>query len=333
MLRAFEKASSRLLISALAVILAGCATTPRQPQAQMERRVFAMGTWLDYEGPAGEESLRASGLLFQSISDSELLLSTWRTDTELARINAGQIHWKHSVLSRHLENVLLWSSRLEGAFHAGLGKWILASRIREGKVDAAALARLSRHKRIPRQPSDPDWVWEEGGFGKGLALDLAAEAVLVDGRAPQEWSLNFGGQILHRGAGRRLVAIAHPLKRSSEMGRLWIQNESIATSGQAENPGHLLDPRSGRIIPDEGSATVIHPSALGADIAATALAVMGPFRAQEWWKRVSSKPEFSGLQWIWVERTGRITASSGLRERWTDAPSEVLWIGPEPVEN
>jgi thiamine biosynthesis lipoprotein ApbE len=292
-----------------------------------------MGTWLDYEGPAGEESLRSSELLFQSIRDSELLLSTWRTDTELARINSGRTDWKRSVLFPELDRVLLWSGRLNGAFHAGLGKWILASRIREGKVDASALARLNRVKRIPRQPSDPDWVWEEGGFGKGLALDKAAEAVGASGKPPHEWSLNFGGQILHRGAGRRTVAIAHPQKRSSEMGRLWIQNESIATSGQAENPGHLLDPRSGKIVPDEGSATVIHPSALIADIAATALAVLGPKKTQEWWTRVSSQPEFAGLQWVWVERSGRVTASAGLRERWWDAPPEVLWVGPDHARN
>jgi len=317
----------------LAVLVASCATNPRQPEPPLERRVFAMGTWLDYEAPAGEESLRASEVAFQSVRESEQLLSTWRSDTELARINAGQVGWKESLLSRHLENVLLWSSRLEGAFHSGLGRWILASRIREGKVDAAALVRLSRKKRVPRQPSDPDWVWEEGGFGKGLALDWAAEAMAASGRAPHDWSLNFGGQILHRGSGRRLVALAHPRSRSSEMGRLWIQNESIATSGQAENPGHLLDPRSGMIVPDQGSATVIHPSALVADIAATALAVLGPSRTQAWWKRVSLRPEFSGLHWVWVERTGRITASSGLRERWLTAPPEVLWVGLDHAKN
>jgi thiamine biosynthesis lipoprotein len=316
-----------LLLAAVVSLasIVSCSSVIRE-QARAERRVFAMGTWLDFEGTPSETALAASEILFASIRKSERTWSTWKSDSELARINDGRISLEHSVLRPQLERVLALSARLDGAFHPGLGRWIHASGIRNGKWNAGALAKLNRTTRIPRRPSDRAWLWEEGGFGKGLALDLAAEELAGRAGQPSDWSLNFGGQILHRGVGRREVAIAHPTDRFRPVGRLWIQNESIATSGQSENPGHILDPRTGSRAPDLGSATAIHPSALIADMVATALVVLGPVGSVEWWKRASMDRELGSTQWIWVERSGAVTATAGLQSRWSGPVEGIRWI-------
>jgi thiamine biosynthesis lipoprotein ApbE len=63
-----------------------------------------------------------------------------------------------------------------------------------------------------------------------------------------------------------------------------IQNVSVSTSGDSERSrvvhgrsiGHLLDPHTGEPAPDFGSATVVAPSALTADVLSTAFFALGP---------------------------------------------------------
>ena len=84
---------------------------------------------------------------------------------------------------------------------------------------------------------------------------------------------------------------------------LEIRDRSLATSGQSEQPGHLLDPRTGLPSPLEGSATVIHPSALEADIGATAIAVIGPDPA-----KIPRE-----IDWIYLFPDGKAVAPARVR--------------------
>ncbi len=128
---------------------------------------------------------------------------------------------------------------------------------------------------------------EEGGFGKGAALDAALHAVSSAGATRA--LLDLGGQVaVVGGQGSPFeVALAHPREREDAIATLRVVAGSVATSGNGqrrrEGRGpHLLDPRTGRPARDFGSLTVWAASALVADALSTGLYVMGPEGALAW---------------------------------------------------
>jgi thiamine biosynthesis lipoprotein len=113
----------------------------------------------------------------------------------------------------------------------------------------------------------------------------------VLGDAP--WMIDLGGQVAvnHDGSGTGwLIDIAHPQVRERAHLTAIVRRGSLATSGGSERDlivqgvrvGHILDPRTGRPAPFDGSVTVWHPRALVADILSTALFVMGPDAGLPW---------------------------------------------------
>lgn len=329
--------ASCLFAAALAAFQCGCAS-PRAVPHLPERKVLLMGTWLELRA-LGEERGPEFDAAFDQISGeirhAELEWSTWRSDSELSQINQKRLPWGRSVLAADLARILELSALLDGAFHPGLGRWILDSGVREGTLNHKRLSDRNRRHRIPKSPDAPQWAWEEGGFGKGLALDRARDRIVKrfdrEGANSFDWMINLGGQVLHHGSQPVAVSVAAPQERTRGALQLSIHNESIATSGQAENPGHLLDPRTGTFVPDRGSATVIHSSALVADLVATALAVMGPERTARWWRQARVLGEFRRLEWLWIEHSGAMTASCGISKRLPahspTPPVQILTVG------
>ena len=89
--------------------------------------------------------------------------------------------------------------------------------------------------------------------------------------------------------GTGAVEIADPRGRRGRFGlhpagSIEVRDASVSTSGDSERSrtvggeriGHLLDPRYGRPARDFGSATVVAPSGLAADVLSTAFFVLGP---------------------------------------------------------
>jgi thiamine biosynthesis lipoprotein len=146
--------------------------------------------------------------------------------------------------------------------------------------------------------------FEEGGFGKGYALDRMLTRIT----APHA-VLNFGGQLLVRGSER--VTIAHPLHRDQPLIALTLTNASLSTSSGSEKSfdiggvrfSHILDPSTGMALPPRGSVSVIHASAFVADALSTALYVMGPERGLAWARA-------HGVAAIFISDSGEMTTSS-----------------------
>lgn len=285
-----------LLSLALAV---GCAhATPASDEHRIVSRTrFLMGTTCEITLPARHAA--AADAAFDEIARIEAMLSTWRDDSELARANQVPLGTPH-VLSSELATLLertfalshatgaafsplvrplvdLWKTRAEGALPP---RELLASTAEKIGLDAVAISgtTLVRNR---------DVAIEEGGFGKGYALDRAA-AMLRHAGVP-EAVIDFGGQLLVVGRPRE-VAIAHPERRHDVALEIHVADASVSTSSGSEKTfevdgvrfSHIFDPRTGEALPPRGSVTVVASSATDADVLSTALYVLGPDSGLQW---------------------------------------------------
>jgi FAD:protein FMN transferase len=274
---------------------------------------------------------RAAGIAgieaaFGAVLAADNLLSTWRDDSELARLNRtppGQPASVSPALARILVEVDRWSRATDDAFDPAIGAledaWDLRGR---GRVPGPAELARARQRSGPhavRLSADGstlcrqvDGAWlDSGGFGKGAALAFARDSLAAHGLTSA--LLDFGGQVLAVGAdaGERAwtVPVAHPSHRLEPAARLALRDRSASTSGQSERfvevhgrrYGHIVDPRTGRPVPAWGSVTVVAADPLLADILSTALLVLGPDAALAW---ARSRPEIGVL--VLEERQGRV---------------------------
>ncbi|MFQ5748058.1 MAG: FAD:protein FMN transferase, partial [Planctomycetota bacterium] len=179
------------------------------PPARVERRLGLMGTTLTLGVAAAgrPQALAASEAAVEALEAAEIRLSTWRSDSELARLNsapAGTSVPLSPILSRELAQAALWWRETAGAFDPGVGALVAAWDLRHGgrmPGDAEIRAALSsggfRALRLEGRNAtrlDPGLLLEEGGFGKGAGLDAAARALKAAGAV--QAVLDLGGQIL-----------------------------------------------------------------------------------------------------------------------------------------
>lgn len=262
------------------------------------RHLAAMGTALSLmvSAPTRYAALRASEAGVREIERVEALLSTWRADTPLARLNAAAPGAPVSVpkeLFALLKNIFEWEKKTDGAFDPAIFPLVTAWGLRTGGriPDATTLARAraaSRAALFTFEESsfrvirrDALAGIDEGAWGKGWALDRAAEAARTAGST--SFVLDLGGQVLAFGQ-ETTVAVAHPRDRARTLATLRLKDASASTSGNSERSlvvngrriGHLLVPRTGEPARDFGSVTVVAPSGLTADVLSTAFFVLGP---------------------------------------------------------
>lgn len=297
-----------LLLSALA-----CQTGPSQAPpimgASLQRSVFLMGTAVEIHLEAAPRSvaIQASEQVVRSLEATEARLSTWRSDSELARFQRGEID-ASPLLRRELDAALAWSVATNGAFEPRCGALVQAWDLRgNGRIPS-----LSEQRAAARDHSQ----WEEGGFGKGAGLAAAAQELALF-PAVQRAQVDLGGQWLLHGPGWFEIQVAAPDARQSPIATLRVAAGSVATSGNSERSmrvdgqsiGHILDPRTGAPAADFGSVTVVHPDPIAADCLATAFLVLGPTAALDWAAR---DPDLDVLIALRGQGGPQLLASAGL---------------------
>jgi thiamine biosynthesis lipoprotein len=317
---------------ALAVIVSGAALlgAPRAAAAvTVERELAMMGTVLRMTIGADTRpaALAASERAVQALEAAEARLSTWRDDTELARLNRAPVGVPFALspdLARELAVAGRWSVLTGGAFDPGIGALVEAWGLRGGgrvpdpaeRRAAQAACGMQEHLGLGREVAvrlEDGLRVDEGGFGKGAGLDAALSALTSVGN---EWAvLDLGGQVAVAGSSSPLpVVIADPDDRGRPVLEILLERGSVATSGNSERGvevggirfGHILDPRRGEPCPDFGSVTVVAERALDADCLSTGLYVLGPDSALAW---ARSHPE---IEVVVIE-----TIAGGLRARAT----------------
>lgn len=347
------------LLSEVTAVAAGeCGLPLREPSMgpveklsstpqDVRRRHHVMGTWLDITVRAATraKALDAAEAAVRAVEATDARLSTWRTDTELARINARgpvSILELSPQMARDLDTALHWWRETAGAFNPGIGTLVSAWDLRgEGRVPsdhelniAVAKATLSgtHISGHTLTVGAPGLRFEEGGFGKGSALRDALQSAVDSGASCTV--LDFGGQVAVSGhCGATSIGIADPDNRGREVVILDLANGSAATSGLSERSvvihgtpyGHIIDPRSGLPQDPWGSVTVVAADPMTADILATALYVMGPARGAEW---LSEHRAAEAVFAVRREGELKLTATPGLRGRLHGLESKIQYLPP-----
>ncbi|MCB1249931.1 MAG: FAD:protein FMN transferase [Acidimicrobiales bacterium] len=207
----------------------------------------------------------------------EAVFSTFRRDSQISRINAGDLH----LLDADAEvlDVLDACTWLEhasgGAFRA-------------------------------RRP-DPPFALDPAGFVKGWATERAAQR-LTD-RGLRHWYVSVGGDVIAHGTpamGRPWrVALADPRASRQVVGVIEIDAGAVATSGTAERGAHIWDGRTDTPADVLASLTVTGPSLAWADALATAAFALGAY-GMTWLERFD---DYAGIA---VHGDGTITTTGAV---------------------
>jgi FAD:protein FMN transferase len=273
------------------------------PTPTVTRARQLMGTVFRFEAPEGSDP-RITGEALEAGLDEvdrlEGILSNWREDSELSRLNREARLGPVTVsgdLFKAIRLSLRWARETGGAFDPTVEP--LTRRFRSGSGGGKMLS-STEPKSFAEHGDWRDVVADAsrrtilfrgkvegldlGGIGKGYALDCAA--VFLRLRGLRSFLLDAGGQILAMGNPRGekgwLTAVADPEHRERPLLPLLLRNVSAATSGNSERPGEILDPASGLPVLTPGSSTAVAAEASAADALSTALFVLGPERGTPW---------------------------------------------------
>lgn len=268
-----------------------------------------MGTYVTIKAQNPDSALLRSSIAksFDVISQVESLMSTYRAESELSKLNAADKPASFAV-SQRLWDVLVLSDSL---YH------------QTGEAFDASVKPLIDVWRSAQQNNilpDPDLIktklqsigWDKivldvpthtitftasgmqlalGGIAKGYAVDEAAAVLRQAGI--EHFLIDAGGDIYCEGHPQNkeywTVGIRNPLNHDDIVAIAEVTQKAIVTSGnyerfytiQDKQYSQIFDPASGQPVDTALSATVLAPSAAVADGWATALMVMGPVQGVE----------------------------------------------------
>jgi thiamine biosynthesis lipoprotein len=311
----------------------------------VERSRVLMGTLctVTAEGVDSTQIASAVERAHDRIAALEMVMSSWRDDSELARFHASGNGFECSpALFGVLATARAMAESTGGAFDPTVGPLLRAWDVRgKGRVPTAderdsARARVdwrsleldpaTRRARFARSGMEVDL----GGIGKGAALDEALDTLRAAGAGRA--LADFGGQLAAIGAWE--VTVADPRERLRPLVRLRLDDASLSTSAQMENErqvggkryGHILDPRKGAPVEFRGSVSVRARSATEADALSTALLVMGRAGAEAY---VAHHPDI-GVLWLEPASRGIAAWSWNLDDAQLVAGAHVTWKNGRP---
>jgi thiamine biosynthesis lipoprotein len=247
-------------------------------------------------------------------------MSNWREDAELARFNrqAELTGFEFSSETRQVIIAALAIAReTNGAFDPTVGPLVALW----GFGPDAALEEPTEQE-VARQRARVGWpllAWDREGrlvrrvpgveldlsaIAKGYAVDAIVHELVRD--RPLGLLVEVGGEV--RALGTTLhgepwrVGIQDPTARGDDLEAvLALTGAALATSGDYRNlrvaagkrRSHVIDPRTGRPLDNRvASASVVAPTCMEADAAATALMVLGPDLGMAW---VEKRPWLDAL--------------------------------------
>jgi FAD:protein FMN transferase len=252
------------------------------------------------------QQLEAASEALDRVHELEQLLSVYREDAALARLNrtaadsAIEVDPELFMLLRRAEQI---SVNTAGAFDPAAGAIVslwrgcrLEGRIPTGtEIEGTLAATGLDHVRFDDargtvQLDRAGVALNLGAIGKGYAVDRAGEVLTQ--RGVPNWLVHGGrssvrAQGVHAGHDGWPVGLRNPLLPDKPFATLLLKDAALSTSGTAvqwfrhhgKRYGHILDPRTGWPVETMLSVSVIAPDAALADALSTAFFVLGVEKA------------------------------------------------------
>ncbi|QGJ68757.1 Membrane-associated lipoprotein involved in thiamine biosynthesis [Planctomycetales bacterium 10988] len=296
------------------------------------RHENVLGTSLELRFLTDEPNLvpEAEASILAEIDRLAAIFSSYDSNSELMRwqFNPSEIQPSQALLTV-LERAEFWRQASGGAFdvrtEAYSQLWQRAEKVQKVPTSAEL-------EQIRNQLVSPSWSLPTGSgstsrshalpvnlnaLAKGFILDSVCELVEKDFANIDRFLVNIGGDLRSTGEGSFAITLANPFDRSESARPLLSLNRqnpiAMATSGgyhrhwkiEEKLYSHILDPRNGRPVEHVTSATVIAPTAMDADAAATICSVL---TAKESLRLIESLEDF---ECFLLDADGNQTTSSG----------------------
>lgn len=316
----------------LLTALSGCGRTNLEAQ-EAENSFFAMNTYMTFTayGEGAEDALADARVRVEEV---EALWSVTDEGSEIYRANhsggepVNVSEETAELVSFALEMAEKTDGALEPTIYPVLRAWGFTTDTKQvpSQEEINALLGDVGHEKITLDGTlltVPEGMeLDLGAVGKGYAGDLAAEAVRA--RGIECAILSLGGNI--QAVGSRpdgtdwRVGLRSPWEDGT-LGVLRVSDQAVVTSGGYENYfededgnvyWHILDPETG--YPAKSgllSVTIICPQGRLGDALSTALFVMGPQKAEEYWR------ENGDFEMILVTEEGEILITEGVADHFT----------------
>lgn len=316
---------------ALLVSLVGCTSTQELPEA--ESTLFAMNTYMTFTA-YGENAEAALDESMEQIKILENLWSVTDSESEIYRANhsAGQAitvgEETAELISFALEMAEKTNGALDPTIYPLLTAWGFTTDTKQAPSDEeiTSLLQYVGYDRIQLEDKNlsvpAGMELDLGAVGKGYAADLVTE--VLKEYDVESAIISLGGNI--QAIGSRpdgsdwRVGIRAPWE-DGNLGVLEVSDAAVVTSGGYENYfededgtvyWHIIDPATGYPANSGLQAvTIIGDEGRLCDALSTALFVMGPEKAEEFWR------ENGGFDMLLVTDESEIILTEGIVDDFT----------------
>lgn len=324
-----------LLLALAAAVLIGLVLTPwlreRNSGQVWEQQIFAMDTvmTLTAYGPKGQAAVDEA---VQELRRLDALWSVGNAQSEISRLNAGELETVSPETAGVLERALELSRETEGLFDPTIYPlvelWGFPSDHPHvpSETDIAAALPLVDSSQVElageRVTLSPGQKLDLGGIAKGYASARVMEIFRAHG--VRSGMVSLGGNVQTLGTkvdgGPWRIGVRDPAGEASDyLGVLSVEDEAVITSGgyerffveNGQRYIHILDPRTGHPAQsDLQSATVISKDGVLADALSTALYIMGSKDATAFWAERSDQ-----FDMVLLTQWGELLVTPGVADR------------------
>ena len=334
----WNKCTAVILLSLVAIV--GVASNDSPSASLIHKQKYAMGTVFEVVAydTAGHQATLAIDKAFQEIVRLDAVMSNYKPDSELSRLNRTAHFHPQTVsqdLYRVIEQALPYSKLSQGKFDISIGPLVdlWKAQLRGERTVSAADEKRARdcvgYEKIRLLPpsrvqfNSPCLRIDLGSIGKGCAVDRAAEIL----RAHRIYRalISAGGSTIYAigappGQQGWLVHLRDPSGQVSP--EVILHDNSVSTSEQTsptllgnKPAGHIIDPQQGTPLKSSFAVSVLARTATASDALSTTLLLLGP----EAGKRLVQKTTATAA--VWISPDGHLeSASNGATIATKQAP-------------